>query len=206
MMHYPGYRHPLEPGPLTHAVATSPPNPGHAGTRPTGDPSSVPQPPLVPIREFNPDYNITEAHRLCRNLTVEDDLRHERTVERKKQQGRLLARRQQILYREGDLRKKRDEEFTHQQLLAQSIAGTAQKNRDSEDRDVITHRCNTRQAQEEKDYRDAVGRHSYHLRQRRADARNNLNGYNIITWERRPEIYVPPMPVRHASIQDDSAG
>lgn len=148
--------------------------------------------PLVPSTRQS--AYMCEEHRLHPFLTVDDELRHERRLERQRREHNDNLRRQRFQAREEALQRGRDEEHQRMQHHAAMVAGTNQKNVGSENRDVITHQCHTKEAQEYVRHREEVGKYRYHLRQRVVDDRNCPTGYNTITWEPRPRIQVPPVP------------
>lgn len=148
--------------------------------------------PVVPTT--NQTSFMCEEHRLHPYLTVDDELRHERREKRERDNAANQRRHDRVAMRNAALQQSRDDEFESQQRRAAWCAGTNQKNMGSENRDVITHRCHSKQAQEKLEYRDAVGRYSYHHRQKALEERNCPTGFNIITWEPRQPVRVPPLP------------
>lgn len=143
-----------------------------------------------------------EEHRLHPLLTVDDELRHERRLERQKREESDARRRDRYRRREEMLQRSRDEEHQRSLEHAAMVAGTNQKNIGSENRDVITHQCHTKEAQEIVSYMEELGKYRYHRRQRYADDKNCPSGYNAITWEPRPRVYVPPLPEMPQAMQE----
>lgn len=136
----------------------------------------------------------SDAHRLQPHLTPADELQHDRAVEHDLTQRRIQIRRERQLQREAALAQQREKELLRVQRRASQLAGTDIRNAGSEGRDVITHECHTVEARRRKEYEDARGQHQYFARQRALDQRVNPSGYNIITWEPRPAVQVPPRP------------
>eukprot|EP00796_Vickermania_ingenoplastis_P010335 gene10335-7229_t len=149
--------------------------------------------PLVPTMR-QAGY-MSEEHRLRPFLTVDDELRHERRLQRQRQEYNTELRRSRYRAREEALQRSRDQEHERQLQHAAMVAGTNQKNMGSDNRDVITHQCHTREAQDYVRYKEDLGKYKYHQRQREVDARLCPTGYNTITWQPRPRIAVPPVPV-----------
>lgn len=137
---------------------------------------------------------MTDKHRLHPLLTVNDELGHERDVRDARVERKLQKMRQCQQERLRRLNVSREEEFSKDQARAARRVGTAVTNMDSEGRDVITHRCYQDDAQRQKDYNDALARHKYFSRQRVRESRFNSTPFNIITWESRRPVAVPPLP------------
>lgn len=148
--------------------------------------------PLVPTTR-NPGY-ICEPHRLHSALTVDDELRHERHVEKERQAKGIQLRAQRVREREEQLQRQREDVFQREQERLSALAGTNYKNRNSDCRDVLTHQCQTKAAKEEVEYKEALEKYSYYRRQQLQDLRWSPTGYNSITWQPRPRVQVPPLP------------
>lgn len=149
--------------------------------------------PLVPTTR-NPGY-ISEVHRLHPSLTVDDELRHERRAERERKEKVVQLRAQQRQEREAAIERQREEVFQREQQRLKALAGTNLKNRNSENRDVLTHQCQTKEAKEFVEYREALGKYKYYQRQYVQDVRTCPSGLNSVTWEPRPRVQVPPLPI-----------
>lgn len=166
LQHPPGYRHPITPSPTLPVAGSNRPNP----------------------------FYLSEADRLDADTTVDAALKREEIELRTKQDRCLQSHRRRIEARETALKNFRDAEFSQQQRRLCDIAGTSRKNREENDQDVITHQCHTVEAAQSKAHATATSLHRYYARQRVMDQHINSSGCNIITWEPRPAVQVPPLP------------
>ncbi|CCW63652.1 unnamed protein product [Phytomonas sp. EM1] len=143
--------------------------------------------------ECNPFY-ISEEHRLHPLLTPEDEIRHSARVQQEKRDKIIEIRRQRQLFESKKLQEKRENEFQQQQERAAQLVGRSIRNYGSDFRDTITHHCQTVDSKKQCDYDEAMMKHRYHLRQQKIDRATNSR-FNILSWEPRKEVYVPPKPV-----------
>ncbi|CCW70494.1 unnamed protein product [Phytomonas sp. Hart1] len=142
--------------------------------------------------ESNPFY-ISEAHRLHPFLTPEDEIRHDVHLQQEKREKVIQIRRQRQLSASRKLQERREVEFQKQQARSAKLVGTSIRNYESEFRDTITHRCRTVEAEKTCEYNEAMMKHRYHQRQRKLDEANNSR-FNILSWEPRKAVDVPPKP------------
>lgn len=205
--HYPGYRHPIDfsdipfTGTGTTGKSTSPThNPYTAAVGGTatgvGHPMTTTLAASVHTNAtaFNPMYNITEAERVHPVLTATDRLRRDRETARQEEQDMIDRRRAHLVNRDREAAHRQRSATAAEEDRAARMAGTSLKNRESEGRSTITHQCYTAEAQTARDTTEAADRHRYFARQRLLEQRTNSTRCNVISWQPRPEIDVPPPP------------